>query len=123
MATGSTRSPRWETIGNTTASGGKRRGGRRSRIKPLVLEVLREHGGEMHADEIVSVLRKRGVEMSQKDPKGTVVTALLRIEKETGEVEALGRNRYRANSDAEAAAASIGEFTLGQMPDDGVQLS
>ena len=47
----------------------------------------------MHARDVVERLQRRGVPLSGRDPRATVVTALRRLAKE-GNVEALGQNRY-----------------------------
>ena len=71
-----------------------KRGGRRGYVKPAIIELLRDNGGVMHARDVVERLQSRGVQLSGRDPRATVVTALLRLAKE-GNVEALGKNRYR----------------------------
>lgn len=68
----------------------KRSGG----VKEAIATVLREHGGVMHADDILDAVKNRGVELSSADPKATVVTALLRM-RDAGEVDALGKNQFR----------------------------
>ena len=83
-----------EGIVEQPASGRPRSGGRKSAIKPVALAVLKEHGGPMHADRIVEALQQRGVALSARDPKASVVTALIRMAKETSEVRTLGQNRY-----------------------------
>ncbi len=68
----------------------KRSGG----VKEAIAAVLRENGGIMHADDILDAVKGRGVELSAADPKATIVTALLRL-RDAGEVDALGKNRFR----------------------------
>lgn len=51
---------------------------RRPTITEAVASVLVEHGHPMHADEVMEELQRRGMELSEKDPKATVVTALVR---------------------------------------------
>ena len=70
----------------------QRGGGRRSVLRPAILEVLRERG-TLHADDIVTAIRERGIELSAVDPKASVVNALLRMA-QADEVKALGGNRY-----------------------------
>jgi len=68
----------------------KRSGG----VKGAIVEVLRENGGVMHADDIVEAVKARGVQLSAADPKATVVTALLRL-RDSNDVKALGRNMFK----------------------------
>lgn len=66
---------------------------RRSRIRTAIAEVLREAKSPLHAAIIMSAVRMRGVPLSDKDPKGSVVTALLRMRND-GEVRLLGNNVF-----------------------------
>ena len=68
--------------------------GRRGSVKEAIAEVLEENAAVMHADEILEAVKRRGVELSSRDPKATVVTALIRL-RDAGDVEALGRNRWQ----------------------------
>lgn len=78
----------------------KRAPGPTSVIKPAIIEILKAHPGEpLHADAILAAVRAKGISVSEKDPKATIVTALLRMartrgEKESGVVKA-GGNRFR----------------------------
>lgn len=71
-------------------------------IRSVITDIVRERaGGTIHADEVLEELRRREVPLSEKDPKATVVTALLRLAKmreERGLSEGIlrmGRNRFR----------------------------
>ena len=66
---------------------------RRSRVRGAIEQVLKVADGPMHADQIMSAVAARGVQLSQKDPKATVVTALLRMRAD-GEVVLLGQNVF-----------------------------
>lgn len=58
-------------------------GTRRSVIRPAVTDVLRARAPELvHADEVLASLQARGIPLSQKDPKATVVTAMIRMDRE-----------------------------------------
>lgn len=50
-------------------------------VPQATMRLLREAGRPMHADEIRRELEERGMTFSEKDPKATVVTALLRGER------------------------------------------
>ena len=65
----------------------------RSRVKPAIQAFLEQNERVVHADEIVEALSQQGVTLSSKDPKATVVTAVLRM-KNDGLVVTLGQNRY-----------------------------
>ena len=62
-------------------------------VRETVTAILRDNGGIMHADEVLAEARKRGLELSSRDPKATIVTALIRL-RDDGQVEAHGLNRY-----------------------------
>lgn len=74
-------------------------------VRELITETLRNHEGPMHANDVLASLQKRGITLSAKDPKATVVTALIRLARnrmERGEREgviALGGNRFVWGSD------------------------
>ncbi len=76
--------------------------GPQSVIKPAIEEILRAAQGEaLHADQILEGVRAKGISVSKRDPKATIVTALLRMHRQrmaegskTG-VEKLGGNRFR----------------------------
>lgn len=70
-------------------------------VRQMIQDILRASGRQMHANEIVEALQSQGVELSAKDPKATVVTALLRLSRVTAEqpgpkegVFALGGNMF-----------------------------
>lgn len=77
---------------------------RRPTIAEAVTSVLLEHGGPLHADEIMEQLQSRGIEMSDKDPKATVVTALVRGTKK-GLFVRTGPNTFRLARPAERGEA------------------
>ena len=62
-------------------------------MKPAIQAFLEQNERVVHADEIVEALSQQGVTLSSKDPKATVVTAVLRM-KNDGLVVTLGQNRY-----------------------------
>lgn len=81
-------------------------------VKPVVVEVLKAHAPHfMHADEVVAEVRARGVPLSEKDPKATVVTAMLRLAREAEikrlaeGVERIEGNRFRWYTTYEATQA------------------
>lgn len=80
---------------------------RRSRIKSAIETVLKDARTPLHADVIRSILESQGVELSEKDPKGTVVTALLRMRND-GEIVLLGGNVFQWGEYANAANAALG---------------
>jgi len=63
-------------------------------VKDTIASILRASGAPLHADDILAELRNRGVTISAADPKGTVVTALIRL-RNAGVVEGLGKNVYK----------------------------
>ena len=65
----------------------------RSRVRPAIEHYLRDNRRVVHADEIVDSLKFQGVVLSSKDPKATVVTALIRM-RDDNLVHALGANNY-----------------------------
>lgn len=74
-----------------------------SRIKPEIELVLREADGPLHANDIMHALAERGIQMSAKDPKATVVTALIRMAN-AGVVRSLGGNTFQWVGEAESSA-------------------
>jgi len=66
---------------------------RRSAVRAAVTSFLKGSRRVVHADEVVAALTAQGIALSSKDPKATVVTALLRM-RDSNEVHALGENRY-----------------------------
>ena len=78
------------------------RRGRVATVKETTATILREAAGEaLHADTVLAEVRRRGYSLSERDPKATIVTALIRLARErdrgnSGEgVERLGVNYYR----------------------------
>jgi hypothetical protein len=78
-----------------------RQPGPRSRIKPVIEEVLRAaRGSPVHATDILEAVRARGIPLSAKDPKATIVTALIRMDRQraaTGAregVKRMGGNQF-----------------------------
>ncbi len=47
-------------------------------VNDALQKVMREVGRPLHADDLLEALQERGMALSQKDPKATVVTALVR---------------------------------------------
>lgn len=65
-------------------------------VPNAILNLLIQRSRAMHADEIVAELQERGMRLSAKDPKASVVTALVRGAKK-GIFEKVGPNKYREN--------------------------
>lgn len=63
-------------------------------VAGAITALLVERSRAMHANEIVEELQKRGMRLSPKDPKASVVTALVRGARK-GIFERVGPNRYR----------------------------
>jgi hypothetical protein len=87
------------------------RASRRGSVKAAVAEILKENAGVMHADEILDMVRGRGIELSGQDPKATIVTALIRL-RDKGEVMSLGRNKWRWRSPDLAPGELLKEVLL-----------
>ena len=85
-----------EAIDRAIASGAAplTRAPRVGTVKEAVANVVRTSPRPIHANDIVLALQAQGIELSPKDPKGTVVTALIRL-RNARQVEAMGRNTYR----------------------------
>ncbi len=90
-----------------------RKPGPTSVIKPIIINILKAaNGAPVHADTIMEGVRAEGIALSEKDPKATIVTALLRMHRnrmahgETEGVEKLGGNRFRWIAAAEGPASS-----------------
>lgn len=82
-----------EDVGQPAASatGSKRQGSVREKVE----EVMRENRDRvLHADEVLELVRSKGVVITSSDPKATIVTPLLRLKK-AGKLDALGRNRFK----------------------------
>lgn len=62
-------------------------------VAGAITALLVERNRALHADEIVEELLKRGMRLSPKDPKASVVTALVRGARK-GIFEKVGPNRY-----------------------------
>jgi hypothetical protein len=70
-------------LGETRSASRGRRPGPASIIKPAIIEILKNAGGQpVHAQEILDAVKARGISVSEKDPKATIVTALLRMHRE-----------------------------------------
>ncbi|MCC6381959.1 MAG: hypothetical protein IT304_05585 [Dehalococcoidia bacterium] len=82
--------PKQRTIAQPRMASGPRG---RGQIKPAIQQILRERAPEaIHANEVVAELRRRGLELSAKDPKATAVTAMIRMDaarRETGAKEGI----------------------------------
>jgi hypothetical protein len=73
---------------------------RRLTVQEAIRKLLAEEGRPMHADEIRRELEQRGKRFSPKDPKATVVTALIRGVRR-GDYIKTGPNTFRLAMRAE----------------------
>lgn len=94
---------------------GSQRIKRQDTVKARVERAVREaRGRPIHANEILHALQAEGVRLSEKDPKATVVTALLRLSRAASAadegVQSLGENTYiwksRGISESDSAVES-----------------
>lgn len=101
-------------VGRPTAT--RKSPGPSSVIKPAVSEILKAAQGQpVHASVILEGIQERGISVSEKDPKATIVTALLRmhrnrlLDRSAEGVEKMGKNYFRWVSDTEGTANASSE--------------